>query len=115
MKAKSITGKSVEEIQLALQESMADGFKPTLAIVFLSIKQDRKAICDILNNEMIDIIGATSCGEFIDTHHDEGSVAILLFDLHREFYTILFEDIGDRKIADAATDLAKAALEKFER
>ncbi len=27
---------------------MADGFKPTLAIVFISIKQDRKAVCEII-------------------------------------------------------------------
>ena len=42
MKAKSIKGNSPEEIKSALQQSMADGFKPTLAIVFLSHKQDRK-------------------------------------------------------------------------
>ena len=45
MKAKSIRGGSAEEIDSALQQSMADGFRPTLAIVFISIKQDRKAVC----------------------------------------------------------------------
>ena len=49
MKAKSIQGKSPEEIQVALQQNMADGFKPTLAIVFISVKQDRKAICKLLD------------------------------------------------------------------
>ncbi len=39
MKAKSIKGKSAEEIKTSLQQSMADGFAPTMAIVFLSIKQ----------------------------------------------------------------------------
>ena len=55
MQAKSIKGISPEEIKTALQQSMADnlppgqaGFKPTLAIVFLSVKQDRDAICKIL-------------------------------------------------------------------
>ena len=60
MKAKSIRGRSAEEIHSALQQSMADGFRPTLAIVFISIKQDRKAVCEILDKEGIDIIGATS-------------------------------------------------------
>jgi hypothetical protein len=41
MKAKSIKGKSTEETKSALEESIADGYKPTLAIVFISIKQDR--------------------------------------------------------------------------
>ncbi len=44
MKAKSIYGKSPEEIKIALQQAMADNFKPTLAIAFISIKQDRKAM-----------------------------------------------------------------------
>ena len=43
MKAKSIKGRTTEEIKTALNESMADGFKPTLAIVFLSIKQDHQS------------------------------------------------------------------------
>ena len=38
MKATSIKGRTTEEIKTALNESMADGFKPTLAMVFLSIR-----------------------------------------------------------------------------
>ena len=115
MKAKSIKGKSPEEIQAALNESMKDGFKPTLAIVFISIKQDRKAVCEILHKEGIDIFGATSSGEFIDGHQSEGATVILLLDLSRESYTILFEDIGDRKLSDAAANLAQTALQKFKK
>ena len=73
MKTKSIKETSPEEIQTSLQESMADGFKPSLAIVFISIKQDRNAICEILREQGIDIVGATSCGEFINGHHDFAS------------------------------------------
>lgn len=56
MKAKSIKGKSTEEIQSALQESMADGFKPTLAIIFLSISQNRKDIAEILSKVGVQIL-----------------------------------------------------------
>jgi len=115
MKAKSIKGKSVEEIQSALQQSMAVGFKPTLAIVFISIKQDRKAVCEILRREGIDILGATSCGEFINGHQDQGSTVILLLNLSRDSYTILFENIADSNLSEAATRIAEAALEKFKR
>ena len=44
MKAKSIKGKSTEEVKTALENSMEDGFKPTLAIAFISKSQDRTAI-----------------------------------------------------------------------
>jgi hypothetical protein len=120
MKAKSIKGKSPEEIRSALQQSMSDArlpdgqaFRPTLAIVFISIKQDRNAICEILNKEGIDIIGATSCGEFINGFQDQGSIAVLLMDLRRDAYTILFQDIGDRDMGDTAKQLAHDALQKF--
>jgi len=117
MKAKSIKGKSSEEIKTALQESMADGFKPTLAIVFISIKQDKKAVSELLHNNGIDIIGATSCGLFIngfqDGYEGEGSAVIMLMDLNRENYTILYEDIGDGNVSDTSAKIAKNALRKF--
>jgi len=115
MKAKSIKGGSAAEIQFALQQSMADGFKPTLGIVFISIKQDRKAICELLHKEVIDIMGATSCGEFIDGYQGEGSIVILLLDLQRDAYTILFENIDDSSLEDAAARVAESALKKFRR
>lgn len=37
MKAKSIKGNLTKEIQSALEQSIVDGFKPTLSSVFLSI------------------------------------------------------------------------------
>ncbi len=115
MKAKSIKGKSPKEIKTALSESKADGFKPTLAIVFISIKQDRQAVCEILNKENLDIFGATSSGEFIDRHQSEGEIVILLLDLKRSDYSILFEDIGDRSMEDATGQLVHNAFQKFEK
>ena len=119
MKAKSIKGNSAEEIRSALLESMVEGFKPTLAIVFISIKQDRKAVCKLLHNEGIDILGATSCGVFINGYQDgyqgEGSAVILLLDLQPESYAILFEDIGERNLGEVAAKIAKDALQKFKK
>ena len=89
MKAKSIKGKSPEEINIASQQSMADGFRPTLAVVFLSIKQDRDTICDILDKAGIDIFGATSAGEFVDGEIGEESTAILLMDMDKSQLQVL--------------------------
>src|SRR6478736_6692828 len=102
MKAKSIKGNSPGDIQLALEQSLADGFKPTLAIIFISVKQDRKAVCEIFYKAQINILGATSSGEFIDGYQGEGSIVILLLDLRRDAYAILFEAIGDRSLKDVA-------------
>ena len=62
MQARSIKGNSTAEINTALQQCMAGNFKPTLAIVFLSVKQDRKAICKILDDAGIAIYGVLLSG-----------------------------------------------------
>lgn len=113
MKAKSIKGKSSEEIKTALQESMADGFKPTLAIVFISIKQDRKSVCEILRNEGIDVFGATSGGEFSNENQTEGEAVIMLLELSRSHYFISFEDASGKDLADVSKQLVRTALSRF--
>ncbi len=113
MQAKSIHGNSIDEIKSALDISMSDGYKPTVAIVFISIKQDRKAVAELLHQKGIDILGATSCGEFINGHQSEGETVMMLLDLSKENYSILYEEIGERSIGDAADQLACDALQKF--
>ena len=115
MKAKSIKGNSSEEIQAALNECLADKYKPTVAFVFISIKQDRNAVCKILHKESIDIIGATSSGEFIEGHQSDGEIAIMLLDINKNDYCILFEDIGERTLNEATTQMTNAALKKFDK
>ena len=114
MKAKSIKGNSPSEIKNALEESMTGDFNPTLALVFISIKQDRNEVCDILNNKGIDYLGATSSGEFIDGFQSEGEIALMLLEMKKEDFCILFEAIGDRSLEDTATQLAQSAMLKFD-
>ena len=113
MKSKSIQGSSPGEIRSALNQTLSDEFEPTLAFLFISVKQDRESVCTILQEKGIDIFGTTSCGEFTDGHQSNGGIAVLLLDLNREAYSILFEDIGDRTIKETATHLAKASLQTF--
>jgi hypothetical protein len=113
MKAKSISGSSTEEIKSALEKSIADGFKPTLAICFISIKQNRKAICELLKQKGIDVFGATSCGEFINGHQSEREVVILLMNLSRELYAIIYEETSGRTVAETSIQVANTALQKF--
>ena len=115
MTAKTIKGNSPEEIKSALLESKADGYKPTLAIIFISVKQDREAVCEIFVQEGIDIFGATSSGEFIEGHQSEGAIVVMLLNIKKNDYCILFEEIGDRTLKDASMNLAKDALQKFSK
>src|SRR3990172_7601781 len=105
MKAKSIKGNSAGDIKAALQASMSDEFKPTLAIVFLSIKQDRNAVCEILDKEGIEILGATTSGEFISSEIGEGSIAIMLLDINSAYFKVFFRETGDSSAFEISKQL----------
>jgi hypothetical protein len=113
MKAKAIKGKSAEEIQSALQQSMADGFAPTLAICFLSKVLNRNAICNVLDAEGIAIFGCTTNGEFIDEETETGSAAILLLDLKKEYFHLYFEEYPEKNYREVAAAVARRAKEEF--
>jgi hypothetical protein len=120
MKAKSIKGKTTEDIQLALDQMMADahltdgqGFKPTLAIVFLSVKQDIEAVLALLEKEDIQIYGATTAGEFIDGDIEEGSTVILLLDMDPAYFKLAFIEIDPNNALEDAKKMGAIAQESF--
>ena len=113
MKAKSIKGHSTQEISEALQQSMADGYTPTLAIVFISIKQDHQAICKLLDDAGIAVFGCTTNGEFIDEVTEKGSVAILLLDLNKNYFQIYFEEYPEKNYREITNGIAHKAKETF--
>jgi hypothetical protein len=75
----------------------------------MSIRHNRKALCGILNRVGIDVFGATSCGEFTDGSQNQGGIAMLLLDLSKDKYSLLFEEIGDRTVEEAARHVALQA------
>ena len=113
MNAKSIKGNSTGEIEAALEKAMEDGFTPTLAIIFLSIKQDRKEICHLLEQHGIAIFGATTAGEFIDGDIGEESVAIMLLDIHPDYFRVRHIETGDHKTRQIAKKIGEYGLDTF--
>ncbi len=113
MKARSIKGNSTEEINTALQQTLANGFKPTQATVFISKKQDHAAIIKLLNNEGIAIFGATTNGEFIDGETGMGTIAILLLDINPDYFSIMADEFPGKNYREKTNLVAKKALELF--
>jgi hypothetical protein len=113
MKAKSIKGKTPGDIQSALTQNMADGFRPTLAIVFVSIYQDRSAIRKVFSDAGIAIFGATTNGDFIDDIVDREVSAIMLLEMDPAHFTVLFAEYPGKNYREVAAGMAKKALEHF--
>ena len=115
MKGKSIKGKSTKEIQEGIEQSLSDGFKPTLAIVFLSIAQDHKTISQLLDAQNIAVFGVTSNGEFIDEDTEKQSTVILLLDMKREHFKIYLEEYPEKNYREIAQNIALKAKKEFEK
>ena len=113
MRAKSIKATSTQEFIDELGNACSDGFRPTLAVVFLSIKQDRTAICNILDAEGIAIYGATTGGEFIDEEIGEGSAAILLLEIDPSYFLIQFAELDGVNDRNIAVEMGKKAQETY--
>jgi hypothetical protein len=113
VKAKSIKGTSPDEIKTALQQATADGFKPTLAVVFLSVQQDRDAISNMFDKAGIGVFGVTTNGEFTGEGITEKSIAILLLDINRDYFKIQFSELSKENYRQTTQTIAKKALEKF--
>ena len=113
MKAKTIHGDSPEEIWTALLQIMDEDFLPTLAIVFISIKQDRQAVCALFQKEGIQVIGATSSGEFVEGHESKEGIVTMLLDLDPSSFRIILREIGEGSLKKAAGDLLGEAQEAF--
>lgn len=113
MKSKSIKGKTTEEIQSAFKECTADGFKPTLAICFISKSQDRAAINSLLDANGILVFGCTTHGEFIDEETEKQSAAILLLNMNKENFEIYFEEYPQKNYREVAVSIARQAKSKF--
>jgi hypothetical protein len=111
MKAKNIYGENIEEIKSKFAQAAADSFSPTLAIVFCSITQDRKALISFFNEKGIDVFGSTTAGEIIDDEVMEHTTVIMLLDMKKENYKIFHEESSDTY--KLSNDLAKLAKKVF--
>ena len=92
MIAKSIKGRSTEEIKKGLQHSISDGFKPTLALVFLSAMNEIEAVCSLLDKDGIAIFGATTFAEFTEQDAENAGIAVLLLDINPAYFKIVFKE-----------------------
>lgn len=115
MKAKTLKGKSFDEIQLALTENMADEFKPTLAVVFLSVKHDIQAISKLLDEKGIQIFGATTAGEFIDGEIEAGSIVMMLLDMNPSYFKMAFLETSQETAFEDVRKLAITGKQTFAR
>ncbi|MGB5007887.1 MAG: FIST N-terminal domain-containing protein [Ferruginibacter sp.] len=113
MQAKSIIGKSTAEIKAALDQSIAEGYKPTLAFVFMSLKQEWPAVQALLNQEGIAIFGATTAEAFTEKGISNAGITLLLLDIDPHYFKLVFKDFEQSSPFQSAGEIAETGLSSF--
>jgi hypothetical protein len=115
MKAKSIKGKTADDIKEALEKNMADGFQPTLAVVFMANDDERIAVTELLSQKEIQIFGASTGDNFTDGEVESHTIVILLLDINPAYFQLVIRGADEGTIKEIAEEIGKTALTKFKK
>ena len=114
MKTKSIKGKTSEDIKNALAQSLADGYKPTIAIVFLTDVAEIDSLSARLDAEGITVFGASTAQKFTEDGLDiDDSIVVLLLNMNPDHFRIILKDYNELSPFEAAKSVAKAGVATF--
>jgi hypothetical protein len=113
MISKTIKANSTDAIIKEIDKAISDGFKPTLAIVFSSIKQDWKTTSDFLDSKGIIVFGATTAGEFINGDIEEGSIVMMLLDMNPSYFKLVFLETSTEATLEDSKKLGGIGKETF--
>lgn len=114
MKAKSLKEKSAEKIKIALTQSMADGYKPTMAFVFLSDTEEIDSITAALDAAEITIFGASTADKFNEDGIDTGGIVVLLMDTNPAYFKLVFKDYNSATVYESASEAGAAGKKAFD-
>src|SRR5215203_2111145 len=115
MKAKSIQGNSTTAIKTALDKSLTDGYKPTLAFVFLTAVEDIDAVAAMMDAAGISIFGASTAQKFTEAGIDEEGIVVLLMDMDRGNFRIELKDFtAAASVYEAACEVGEAGKKSFD-
>jgi hypothetical protein len=105
---------------MALEQSMTNarlpdgqGFKPTLALVFLSAMNEIETICSLLDKEGIAIFGATTFAEFTEQDAENTGIAVLLLDINPAYFRIVLKDNGEGSGYEIGCQIGETGIKTF--
>lgn len=114
MKAKSIAGSSVTEIKTALDKSMSDGYKPTLAFVFLTQLEDIDSVMIMMEASGISLFGASTSEKFTDHGIEPTGIVVLLLDMNPANFKVVLKDFNSTSVYESACEVGSFGKNSFD-
>jgi hypothetical protein len=113
MKAKSVFGRSVQEISEKVTSVISAEFNPALVFVFLSDKTLVASNSAIFEKKNIAIFGVTASSSFTDEEMNAGLISALLLEMDRSHFRIVYETYEEGNAEKAARIIGSTGLEIF--
>ncbi len=108
MQSKSFSASDVPMLWHQLDVAIGKEINANLGIIFCSPKFDITQIAKIFTDFNIDIIGCTTAGEITNSELSEETISVILFDINKDYYQILFDE-NKKNIKDAAINIRHKA------
>lgn len=93
---------------------MLEGYKPTLAFVFLTELADIDAVTDIMDAEGISIFGASTSEKFTEQGIEPEGIVVLLLDINPANFKIVLKDFKPASEYESACQLGESGTNTFE-
>ncbi len=113
MNVKTIYGTSINIINKQLSDIYENHFRPSVAIIFSSVKYNLKELNKIFDNYKIAVFGSSSAGEIMHDEIFERSIVVMLMDMKKENFGIYIENATNKTIKEISNNALIHALNKF--
>ncbi|MEO6253192.1 MAG: FIST N-terminal domain-containing protein [Ferruginibacter sp.] len=113
MKAKSIKGNSLTAIETVLADSKIDGFRPTLAFVFITNIEHANDLRSLFVKNGIAIFGASTSEIFTEQGIEPDDILVLLLDIKTEYFKIVLKDYNEASPYESARHAGGAGMQAF--
>ena len=114
MRSKTFMGHTVQDIETQLQDCISNDFQPTLALTFGSISCDLNGLCQLFDKYDVQLMGASSAGEFCEEDVQTESIVVMVMDMKPEYFKIWQSEIDYATSFIAGKKLAAYGKECFD-
>lgn len=114
MHACSFYADSIDAVKLKIESISANQFKPNLAIAFADVKHNLKELTNLFNDLNIDLIGCSSAGEIVDENIYEKKISVLIMDINKSYYNLLYKEIREETNYNSLQILGTEIVDVYE-
>lgn len=114
MKAVTLQGKSINDIEEKIAEAISESYQPTLAIIFAHVSFDLKKLSEIFQENEIFIFGASALDTIVGEEMLEHSIVVILLDINKNDFALYHEETKDHNTYEISGNAARFAKGKYD-